>query len=385
MNMKCHGIDALSGAHVEITASGSVIQSVDEQITPLPPGAPHLAPGFIDLQVNGYNGIDYCLPGASTEQIGASLQAQFATGVTRIYPTVITGPRDGMTEALRMLARARRELPFGEALEAFHVEGPFISADDGPRGAHPIEHVRPPNYDEFLEWQDAAEGHIRLVTLAAEWPEAPAFIEKLAAQGIVVAIGHSNPTPAHLDAAVRAGATLSTHLGNGSHATMRRHPNYLYDQLADDRLNATFIGDGIHLDKNFLKVAIRAKGLERSVLITDAVMPAGCPPGLYALGAVTVQLHPENRVTVQGTQQLAGSVLRMDRGVENLMRLCGLNLRDAITLATRNPARVGRVPNRLRGLQPGERADLVEFTFDPDTQAIEVRKTWLNGQLVFSA
>lgn len=385
MNMKCHGIDALSGAHVEITASGSVIQSVDEQITPLPPGAPHLAPGFIDLQVNGYAGIDYCLPGASTEQIGASLQAQFATGVTRIYPTVITGPRDGMTEALRMLARARRELPFGEALEAFHVEGPFISADDGPRGAHPIEHVRPPDYDEFLEWQDAAEGHIRLVTLAAEWPEAPAFIEKLAAQGIVVAIGHSNPTPAHLDAAVRAGATLSTHLGNGSHATMRRHPNYLYDQLADDRLNATFIGDGIHLDQNFLKVAIRAKGLERSVLITDAVMPAGCPPGLYALGAVTVQLHPENRVTVQGTQQLAGSVLRMDRGVENLMRLCGLNLRDAITLATRNPARVGRVPNRLRGLQPGERADVVEFTFDPDTQAIEVRKTWLNGQLVFSA
>lgn len=385
MNMKCHGIDALSGAHVEITASGSVIQSVEEQITPLPPGAPHLAPGFIDLQVNGYAGIDYCLPGASTEQIGASLQAQFATGVTRIYPTVITGPRDGMTEALRMLARARRELPFGEALEAFHVEGPFISPDDGPRGAHPIQHVRPPNYDEFLEWQDAAEGHVRLVTLAAEWPEAPAFIEKLAAQGIVVAIGHSNPTPAQIDAAVRAGATLSTHLGNGSHAIMRRHPNYIYDQLADDRLNATFIGDGIHLDKNFLKVAIRAKGLERSVLITDAVMPAGCPPGLYALGAVTVELHPENRVTVQGTQQLAGSVLRMDRGVENLIRLCGLNLRDAVTLATRNPARIGRVPNRLRGLQPGERADVVEFDFDPDTQAIHVRKTWLNGQPVFSA
>ena len=164
---------------------------------------------------------------------------------------------------------------------------------------------------------------------------------------------------------------------------MRRHPNYIYDQLADDRLNATFIGDGIHLDKNFLKVAIRAKGLERSVLITDAVMPAGCPPGLYALGAVTVQLHPENRVTVQGTQQLAASVQR-NGGVENLMRL-RLNLRDAITLATRNPARVGRVPNRLRGLQPGERADVVEFTFNPDTQAIEVRKTWLNGQLVFSA
>jgi N-acetylglucosamine-6-phosphate deacetylase len=114
-------------------------------------------------------------------------------------------------------------------------------------------------------------------------------------------------------------------------------------------------------------------------------MPAGCPPGIYALGAVTVELHPENRVTVQGTQQLAGSVLRMDRGVENLMRLCGLSLRDAITLATRNAARVGRIPNRQRGLQPGERADVVEFAFDQESGAIRVQRTWLDGTLVYAA
>lgn len=385
MTMKCQGIDAVSGAHIELAAAGPVIQSVEEQITPLPSGAPHLAPGFVDIQVNGYAGVDYCLPGASVEDIGRSLEAQFATGVTRLFPTVITGPRDGMTEALRMLARARRELPYGEAMEAFHVEGPHISPDDGPRGAHPREHVRPPDYDEFLAWQDAAEGHVRLVTVAAEWPETPAYIEKLVSQGIVVAIGHTNATPAHIDAAARAGATLSTHLGNGSHAVMRRHPNYIWDQMADDRLNASFIGDGIHLDRNFLKVAIRAKGLERSVLITDAVMPAGCPPGLYALGAVTVELHAEGRVTVQGTQQLAGSVLRMDRGVENLMRLCGLSLRDAITLAARNPARVGRIAGRQRGIQPGERADVVEFDFDSDTGSIRILRTWLAGTLVYSA
>lgn len=385
MSMKCYGIDAVSGAHIELTASGAVIQSVEEQVTSLPPGAPYLASGFIDLQVNGYAGVDYCLPGAPVEDIGRSLEAQFATGVTRIFPTVITGPREGMIEALRMLARARRELPYGQALEAFHVEGPHISPDDGPRGAHPIEHVRPPDYDEFLAWQEAAEGHVRLVTLAAEWPEAPSYIEKLVSEGIVVAIGHSNPTLEQIDAAVRAGATLSTHLGNGSHAIMRRHPNYLWDQLAEDRLNATFIGDGIHLDGRFLTVALRAKGLERSVLITDAVMPAGCAPGVYALGAVTVELHAEGRVTVQGTQQLAGSVLRMDRGVENLMRLCGLSLRDAVTLATRNPARVGRIPNRQRGLQPGERADVVEFEFDQESGSIRVLRTWLEGTLVYSA
>lgn len=385
MSMKCIGIDAVSGAHVEVTASGPVLQSVEEQITPLSADAPHLAPGFVDLQVNGYAGVDYCLPGATTEEIGRSLEAQFATGVTRIFPTVITGPRDGMIEALRMLARARRELPYGQALEAFHVEGPHISPDDGPRGAHPREHVRPPDYEEFLAWQEAAEGNVRLVTVAAEWPEAPAYIEKLAAQGIVVAIGHTNVTPEQLEAAVKAGATMSTHLGNGSHGVMRRHPNYIWDQLADDRLNASFIGDGIHLDRNFLTVALRAKGLERSVLITDAVMPAGCPPGRYALGAVTVTLHPEGRVTVEGTEQLAGSVLRMDRGVENLMRLCGLSLRDAITLATRNPARVGRVPGRQRGLQPGERADVVEFEFQRETGTIRVLRTWLDGGLVYSA
>lgn len=385
MQMKCQGIDAVSGAHIELTASGAVIQSVEERITALPAGAPLLAPGFIDIQVNGFAGVDYCLPGASTEDIGRSLEAQFATGVTRLFPTVITGPREGMLDALRMLARARRELPYGHAMEAFHVEGPHISPDDGPRGAHPREHVRPPDYDEFLAWQDAAEGHVRLVTVAAEWPGTPAYIEKLTGQGVVVAIGHTNATPEQIDAAARAGATLSTHLGNGSHAVLRRHPNYIWDQLADDRLNASFIGDGIHLDANFLKVALRAKGLERSVLITDAVMPAGCAPGLYALGAVTVELHAEGRVTVQGTRQLAGSVLRMDRGVENLMRLCGLSLRDAVTLATRNPARVGRIAGRQRGLQPGERADIIEFDLNHETGSIRILRTWLGGALVYSA
>lgn len=382
--MKCSGIDALTGEAVEITAEGGAITAVEPLLGPAR-GLRWLAPGFIDLQVNGFAGADYCSPQTPLDSIARSLEAQFATGVTRLFATVITGPREAMLGALRNLARARRELPRGRAIEAIHVEGPFISPQDGPRGAHPREHVRPPDLDEFRRWQEASEGLVRLVTVSPEWPEAPAFIEAVTSEGVVAAIGHLDATPAQIDAAVRAGARLCTHLGNGAHATLPRHPNYLWQQLADDRLAASFIVDGIHLDAAFLKVALRAKGVERSVLITDAVAPAGCEPGLYRLGEQEVELRPEGRVTLRGSDRLAGSALRMDRGIENLMRLAGLTLPEALTMAARNPARIGRVEHRLRGLQPGERADLVEFEYDAAARSIRVTRTWLEGELVYQA
>jgi N-acetylglucosamine-6-phosphate deacetylase len=161
-----------------------------------------------------------------------------------------------------------------------------------------------------------------------------------------------------------------------------RHPNYIWEQLAEDRLAASFIVDGIHLDPAFLKVALRAKGLERSFLVTDAVMPAGCAPGPYKLGEVDVELHLDGSVRLLGGTRLAGSALRMDRALQNVMRIAGLNLREAITLATRNPARVGRIASRQRGLNPGERADLVRFRYDPATNEIQVVETFLGGHRV---
>jgi N-acetylglucosamine-6-phosphate deacetylase len=382
--MKCSGIDALTGEAVEITAERGAITAV-EPLLGRPAGLRWLAPGFIDLQVNGFASADYCSPETPLESIARSLEAQFATGVTRIFATVITGPRGEMLAALANLARARRELPFGRAIEAIHVEGPFISPQDGPRGAHPREHVRPPDLDEYRRWQEASEGLVRMVTLSPEWPEAPAFIEAITSEGVVAAIGHMDATPEQIDAAVRAGARLSTHLGNGAHATLPRHPNYLWHQLAEDRLAASFIVDGIHLDTSFLRVALRAKGIERSVLITDAVAPAGCQPGVYRLGGQEVELRPEGRVTLRGTERLAGSALRMDRGIENLMRLAGLTLPEALTMAARNPARIGRVEHRLRGLQPGERADIVEFDYDAAAKTIRVTRTWVEGELAWQA
>jgi N-acetylglucosamine-6-phosphate deacetylase len=379
--MKCNGIDPASREQIEISF-GDLIQTIDPLLPPSDQPV-YLAPGFIDLQVNGFTGVDYNSPSASHEEIARSIRAMFQTGVTRFFPTVITGSPDGMAGALRNLAQAKESIPEGPAMEAFHLEGPYISPEDGPRGAHPQRWVRPPDLDEFHRFQDAARGNIRLVTLSSEWPDAPAFIESIVREGVATSIGHTRANAEQIAAAVSAGATLSTHIGNGAHSVLPRHPNYIWDQLADDRLAASFIVDGIHLPQSFLKVALRAKGVERSILVTDAVMPAGCAPGPYQLGEVEVELHADGSVRMRAGSRLAGSALRMDHAIRNVLRLAGLNLREAVAMATRNPARVGRIPCRQRGLATGERADLVRFRYDEATQEIEVLETYLSGKLVF--
>jgi N-acetylglucosamine-6-phosphate deacetylase len=296
---------------------------------------------------------------------------------------VITGSPDDMAGALRMLSAAREAIPEGLAMEAFHVEGPYISPEDGPRGAHPERWVRPPDIEEFRRFQDAARGHVRLITISPEWKEAPHFIERVVGEGVVVSIGHTKANASQIADAGHAGATLSTHIGNGAHAMLERHPNYIWEQLAEDRLNASLIVDGIHLGPAFLKVALRAKGVERSILVTDAVMPAGCSPGRYQLGEVDVELHPDGSVRLLGGTRLAGSALMMDRAIGNVVRLGGVSLRDAVTMATRNPARVGRIASRQRGLAVAERADLVRFRYNAEAQEIQVIETYASGDRVF--
>lgn len=381
--MKCNGIDIVAAAPVELSFT-NLINGV-EPLLSTPGELLFVSPGWIDLQVNGFAGVDYNSPFASREQIAASIREMFKTGVTRFFPTVITGSPDNMLGALHNLASAKEVIAEGPAMEAFHVEGPFISPQDGPRGAHPAAWVRPPDLDEFQRFQEAARGNIRLITLSPEWDRAPQFIESVVAQGVVVSIGHTAATGEQIASAVSAGATLCTHLGNGAHPVLPRHPNYIWEQLADDRLAASFIVDGIHLPNSFLKAALRAKGLDRSILVTDAVMPTGCVPGAYKLGDVDVELHDDGSVRMLGGKRLAGSALRMDQAICNVVELTGVSLRDAITMATRNPARAGRIASRQRGLNPGERADLVFFRYGGSGKNIEVAETYMNGSRVYAA
>ncbi len=302
-----------------------------------------ISPAFVDLQVNGFAGIDYNSPVASIEEIDRSLGVIRRTGVASLLPTVITGDAGHMVGSLRNLRRAQQRASLGRMIAGFHVEGPHISPEDGPRGAHPLMHVRAPDFNEFLNWQEATDGNVRIVTLSPHWEGSPRYIEQVVAAGATVSIGHTHASSAQIADAVRAGATMSTHLGNAAHPTLPKTANYIWDQLADDRLTASFIADGIHVPAAFLRSALRAKSMARSVLVTDASSPAGAPPGRYKLGEQDVDLTVDGRVVMAGQDRLAGSALKLNEAVARVMREAGLSLEDALQLATTNPARAAHL------------------------------------------
>jgi N-acetylglucosamine-6-phosphate deacetylase len=344
----------------------------------------HIARGFIDMQINGYDGVDFNDSRTTTEQIVGATRQLWRTGVTAFCPTLITGSDEHTTQCIRNLVRAADESPvFARAMLGIHVEGPYISSEDGPRGAHPREHARRPDWDEFQRWQDVARGQIRILTLSPEWPESRAFIERVAESGVIVAIGHTAATPAQIQDAIRAGARLSTHLGNGSHAKIDRHPNYIWEQLAADELWASFIVDGHHLPPSVVKCFLRSKSIARGILVTDAIAAAGKPAGRYKLGAVEVEVTPERRVCLPGTPYLAGSVLEMHEAVAKTVRYSDATLEEAVQMATRNPAALLGVSDQLGAVEVGKRADLVLFRWNDETTTLAVATTIVNGEVVY--
>ncbi len=290
-------------------------------------------PGFVDLQVNGFAGVDFGDPVTSVEDIARAVEALRKTGVTRFLPTLITSSLETFTACARTLVRTGHP-----TIAGIHMEGPYISPEDGPRGAHSREHVRRADADDFRRRQDAADGRIRLVTLAPESPGALPLIEQLVATGVRVAIGHTTAIGAQIRDAVVAGATLSTHLGNGCASLLPRHPNVIWEQLGEDRLFASFIVDGHHLPSATVRSMIRAKTPARSILVTDAMAAAGMPPGVYTLGRQKVELDATGRVAIPGAPNLAGSALAMPVAIGNTVRFTGLALEDVTPMATTRPA-----------------------------------------------
>jgi N-acetylglucosamine-6-phosphate deacetylase len=289
--------------------------------------------GLVDLQVNGFAGVDFNDPEVTEEQILQAQEAIQETGVTRFLPTLITSSLKDFTSCAKTIARVKHP-----AIVGFHMEGPYISLLDGARGAHAKEFVCLPKLDEFKRRQEAANGRIVLVSLAPDVEGALPMIEFLVSSGIRVAIAHTAATPAQIQDAVKAGATLSTHLGNGCTQTLQRHPNLIWEQLAEDRLLATFIVDGHHLPPATLKSMIRAKTPERSILVTDAVEVAGLSPGLYKVAKQSVELSREGRLSLVGTPYLAGAALRLDAAVGNTVRFTGLSLDEVLAMASTRPA-----------------------------------------------
>jgi N-acetylglucosamine-6-phosphate deacetylase len=290
-------------------------------------------PGLFDLQVNGFGGIDFNAPDLTADSLSLALERMRAVGVTRSLPTLITSSLDHFAASARVITSVA-----DAAIAGIHMEGPYISPDDGPRGAHERVHVRAASNDDFDRRQDAAGGRIVLVTLAPEVPGALSLIEYLVANGVRVAIGHTAATPEQIADAIAAGATLSTHLGNGCSSVLPRHPNVIWEQLAADRLVASLIVDGHHLPPATVKAMVRAKGADRTILVTDAMAAAGSAPGRYRIGAVEGELGADGRVSLAGTPFLAGSSLTLDRAIANTVRFTGLPIDAVIPMASSIPA-----------------------------------------------
>lgn len=297
------------------------------------PASQITSPGLVDLQVNGFAGVDFNDPNTTQDQLSAAAAAMRATGVTCFLATLISAPLDRFSACARTLARSTEP-----GLAGLHMEGPYISPEDGARGAHRREDISPPTLDDFRRRQEAAGGRIRLVTLAPEVPGALPLVEQLVKDGVRVAIGHTAASPQQVRDAVTAGATMSTHLGNGCAQMLPRHPNFLWEQLAADELLAGLIVDGHHLPPATVKAMVRAKTPARAILVTDATTAAGRPPGDYMLGSVSVHLDETGRVAVPGQPNLAGSALSLDRAIGNTVRFTGLPLADVLPMATTTPA-----------------------------------------------
>ncbi len=263
--------------------------------------------GFVDIQMNGYIGHSFSAPDLTLDKVRAVTHHLVRAGTAAYCPTVISSPMELYRRNLPILAEAMRDPDIGPHLLGLHIEGPFISPLEGARGAHPPDYIRAPDIDTLKRLQEWSDGRIAILTVAPEVKGALPLIQYAAGQGIVVSFGHHLADDAAMEAGVRAGARLCTHLGNGMPSKIDRHNNPIWWQLACDELSAIFIPDGHHLPADFIKVALRAKTPSRFIAVSDAAHLGGLKPGVYDFCGHPAVLEPSGRIGFQGTPYLAGS------------------------------------------------------------------------------
>jgi N-acetylglucosamine-6-phosphate deacetylase len=283
---------------------------------------------------------------------------------------------------LQFLARTvESDKTLAAALPAFHVEGPYISSEEGLRGAHPLEHTRDPDWDEFQAFQDAAGGRIKILTLAPERAGCTEFIERVTESGVAVSIGHSGATPENIRDAIKAGARLSTHLGNGSQNMIQRHRNYFFEQLAADEMTACIIADGHHLPPELVKIITRVKPAEKLILVSDAVALGGKPPGIYDDGRHEVL--PSGKVVLAGTPYLAGAGHLLDTCAANYLRWTNSGMHCLSMVIAQNPAGVLGLPN-TGTTAISKDADLTLFR-ETKTGPLDIVATITKGEMLYRA
>jgi N-acetylglucosamine-6-phosphate deacetylase len=327
-----------------------------------------LAPGFIDLQLNGGFGHDFTQNPDTIWQVGTQLPQQ---GVTAFLPTLITSPLETIRHAQQVLDLGAPSDYAGAVPVGLHLEGPFLNP--AKKGAHNRDYIRPPSVKDISDW--SADSHVGLVTLAPEMPGAHDLIRCLSKRGVTVSVGHSNSTYDEGVAGIEAGVRYATHLFNAMPQIHHREPGIIGAVLADERLTIGLIPDGIHVHPALVKLVIQAVGIQRINVVTDAMAALGMPPDIYHLGDFKVTVSADRAQLTDGT--LAGSILPMDQALRNLMSFAGCTLADALITITRTPADLLNV--RKGRIAPGYDADFVLLAHDNTVEA-----AYVAGKLVYT-
>jgi N-acetylglucosamine-6-phosphate deacetylase len=382
--IKIQGLDYQTGKPVEIEVRNGTISKV-KSITRMKDssGLFFIAPGLFDNQVNGYAGVSFSLGGGelTREGILKATRELWKKGITSYLATLTTNSREVILKNLGALADAAADTALWGSIAGFHIEGPYISPVDGYRGAHPAQFVRKPDWEEFQSFLAASDNLIKTVTLAPETEGAMDFILKCKEKGITVAIGHHNANKREVDEAVRNGARISTHLGNGCANMINRHDNPLWPQLANDGLMASLICDGFHLRDEEISTFFKVKGTGKTIITSDVTAFAGLSPGTYkAEGGETIELTPEGMLRYPAQNVLYGSASPLSVGVVHMMKVTGCSLGDAIRMASTNPSRLYGLTDR-GVLEPGKRADIILFTVGE--KELSIMKTFVQGKLVY--
>jgi N-acetylglucosamine-6-phosphate deacetylase len=365
-----HPIVVLDGGRVaSISTRASSAAPAGASILDFPDAT--LAPSFFDIHIHGAAGHD--VMEATPEALAAIGGFLASRGTARFLATTVTAPMDATLRAVaglaRLIAQEGDHVPAAARPLGIHLEGPFLS--HAKRGVHPPAFLLEPDIALFDRIYEAAEGHVRLMTLAPELPGAPELAAHATARGVRVSVGHSNATAAETLAAIAAGATSATHTFNAMRPLDHREPGILGTVLTCDSLFAELICDGIHSAPEMTKLWWRAKGPERAILVTDAMSATGMPDGEYRLGGLTVQVA-NGRAMSEGV--LAGSVLTLDRALANFLAFTGATLEQGLRLLTGNPAALTGFESEAGSLVPGSPANLVAVTPDAHLAA-----SFLNG------
>lgn len=379
-NSEIEGILYSDNGYVSLEISNGKIAGINRLSSENMEQELFIAPGLIDVQINGYMGIDFSGPNLTVEGIRKATKALWKVGVTSYFPTIITSDIERIKQNFAILAMARKDPEIGKSIAGFHLEGPYISPIKGYRGAHLEKYIKLPDWKEFEEIQKAAENGIKLITLAPELEGAIPFISNCVKSGVVVALGHHNGSAKDIQMAIDAGAKMATHLGNGCANEINRHHNPIWPQLSDDRITPSIIADGFHLTREEVRSFYKVKNFNNLILVSDALDLAGLPIGEYTRGERKLLLTP-NVVKLPEENVLAGAASPISKCVGVMMNFTQCSLKEAIQMASINPAMMFSMDN-LGAIEPGRRADIIQFSMKNNEML--VYKTFVAGELVYS-